>query len=318
MSVKFICVQPRLVYYAWQLEVMINNFLKHGINASDINILVACSLDPSDRTNHPDVIGLFDKLVSKFSDVNFFFYKDTRIAPVYISSVRPNILKQHFAQFPELKNDAIFYHDCDIVFSKKPELDRFLNDDVWYLSDTIGYIGANYIISKGIDVYNNMCNIVGIDPNIPRDQEQNSGGAQYLMKNVTSDFWQKVEDDSEKLYTYFSEDEPRKVAMNPSYHPIQKWTSDMWAVLWNAWYFNNEVKVDKYFDFTWANEPISKWNDNFIFHNAGVVGHGECFYKGEFINTLPYLVKDTFNPDLSSYNYYKEIIDTGKNSCLVS
>lgn len=318
MNVKFICVQPRLVYYAWQLEVMINNFIKLGIDANDINILLACSLDPNDRTNQRDVVDLFDKLVLNFKDVNFFFYKDTRVNPCYISSIRPNILKQHFTQFPELKGDAIFYHDCDIVFSKKPDLSNFIDDDIWYVSDTVGYIGASYILSKGLDVYNKMCNIIGIDVDIPKNQEQNSGGAQYLMKNLTSEFWQKVEGDSEKLYSYFLEDEPRKMAMNPSYHPIQKWTSDMWSVLWNAWFFKNEVKVDKYFDFTWANEPIDNWDKNFIYHNAGVVGPGESFFKGGYVNSLPYSVIDTFNPNLASYNYYKEIIETGKNSCLTN
>jgi hypothetical protein len=315
-NVKFLCVQPRLVYYAWQLEVMINNFLKHGIEKTDIEILIGYSPDNNDLTNHKDVVQLYSRLMAKFNGVKFCFYEDTRINPTYISSIRPNILKQHFAQFPELKNETIFYHDCDIVLSKKPDFTNFLNDKIWYLSNTIDYIGTRYIISKGEDIYEKMCEIVGIDQKIPKLMESNSGGAQYLIKGADFEFWEKVEKDAENLYKYFCEDEPKKVALDAKYHPIQKWTSDMWAVLWNAWYFGHETKVDPYFDFTWATDSIEKWDKNFIFHNAGVVGPGDLFYKGQFINTLPYSIPDTFDKRYSSYNYYKEILETGQTSCL--
>ena len=315
-NVKFMCVQPRLTYYAWQLEVMINNFLKNGIEKADIEIIVAYSPDNNDLTNHQDVVQLYNKLMAKFHGVKFCYYEDTRVNPTYISSIRPNVLKQHFAQFPELKNETIFYHDCDIILSKNPDFTNFLNDKIWYLSNTIDYIGTRYILSKGEDIYEKMCEIVGIDQKIPKLMESSSGGAQYLMKGVDSEFWTKVEKDAESLYKYFCEDEPKKVALDPKYHPIQKWTSDMWAVLWNAWYFGHETKIDPYFDFTWATDSIERWDKNFIFHNAGVVGPGDLFYKGQFINKLPYSEPDTFDKRYSSYNYYKEIIETGKTTCL--
>ena len=36
-NLRYICVQPRILYYAWQVEVMINNFIKHGINPNNID-----------------------------------------------------------------------------------------------------------------------------------------------------------------------------------------------------------------------------------------------------------------------------------------
>ena len=315
---KYICVQPRLVYYAWQLEVMLNSFLKHGVDRNDIHILVAYSPDQNDRTNHQDVVDLYTKLINKFHGVKFLFYKDTRVNPSYISSVRPNILKKHFANFPELEKEVIFYHDCDIVFTKPPDFSKFLNDKIWYMSNTEGYIGSRYIKEKGEDIFQSMCKIVGIDPKIPKIMESNSGGAQYIMKNLTSAFWEKVEMDSESLYKFFLEDEPKKMTENPRYHPIQKWTSDMWAVLWNAWYFEHETKVDKYLTFTWATEMVESWNENLVFHNAGVVNMGDHFYKGVFMNSLPYSLENTFNPKFASYNYFLEIMETAKNSCLLS
>ena len=41
MNLRYICVQPRILYYVWQVEVMINNFLKNGVNPNNIDILVA-------------------------------------------------------------------------------------------------------------------------------------------------------------------------------------------------------------------------------------------------------------------------------------
>ena len=315
---KYICVQPRLVYYSWQLEVMLNNFYKHGINKNDIHVLIAYSPNGKDKTNDEDVKYLFSKLENKF-DIKFYNYEDTRLNPYYIPSVRPNILKQHFLKFPNLENEIFFYHDCDMIFTSKPDFSVFESDKIWYMSDTISYIGSNYIRSKGIDIYNNMCDIIGIDNQIPMMNELNSGGAQYILKGLNFNFWQKVEQDSEKLYSFFTDDEKIKVKNNPNYHPIQKWTSDMWSLLWNAWFFGFETKVDKYLNFTWATDPISKWNDNVIYHNAGaIVSNSELFYKGNFINSLPYFIENTFSKEYSSYNYFLEILETKEKSCLTS
>jgi hypothetical protein len=87
---------------------------------------------------------------------NYFYYEDTRKYPIsYISSIRPNVLKQHFKIFTELSQKEIFYHDCDIVFTKYPD---FLNKELlvnvmnWFVSDTKSYISYSYILSKGEDV----------------------------------------------------------------------------------------------------------------------------------------------------------------------
>jgi hypothetical protein len=313
---KYICVQPRLSYYAWQIEVMLTNFIKNEISPLDIQILIAYSPDQSDKTNHSGVVDLYSRLMRRFPKVSFFYYKDTRITPSYISSIRPNILKQHFSNFPELETTPIFYHDCDMIFTKTPNFESLLSDKVWYMSDTQSYIGYDYIISKGEDVYSKMCEIVGIDSKIPKIMQSNSGGAQYIIKGANSTFWEKVESDSESLYRFFSIYESQVNDVN--YHPIQKWTSDMWALLWNAWYFGFETKIDKYLDFTWATDVIDKWSTNLIYHNAGVISGGDLFYKGDFINKLPYHIDNTFNPVFSSYNYFQEIFNLKNKSCLLN
>ena len=316
-NLRYVCVQPRLLYYAWQVEVMINNFIKHGINPNNIEILVAWN--PNDLTTSVQAnIDAWNKLVSHYSQVRFFFYQDTRKHPIhYISSIRPNILKQHFAAYPELKYDAIFYHDCDIVFTKQPNWNKFLHDRIWYLSNTNSYINSDYILSKGQDVYDKMCEIVGIDPLIPKLINSNSGGAQYILKYIDAEYWEKVEKDSEQLYHQITQLNNQKKTIDPSHHELQIWCADMWAVLWNGWLRGNETKVVSEMDFSWATDPIKRWEETTIFHNAGVVGIGDKFYKGIYQNTLPYNIEDNFDKNYCSSLYFNEIKETAAKSCLI-
>jgi hypothetical protein len=317
-NLRYICVQPRILYYAWQVEVMINNFIKHRINPNNIDILVAWN--PNDDTSKPENVEAWDKLASHYNSVRFFFYQDTRQQPIYyISSVRPNVLKQHFKAHPELESEAIFYHDCDIVFTRKPDFNAFLNDNIWYLSNTNSYINYDYIASKGLDVYNKMCEIVKIDPAIPRLMNSNSGGAQYLMKNVNWVFWEKVERDSEKLFKEITELNNIKKANDANYHELQIWCADMWAVLWNGWLDWHETKVVPEMDFSWATDPSNRWNETLIYHNAGATcGCGGTFYKALYMDLLPYsLNAEKFDKEKNCYNYVLEIIETAQKSCLI-
>jgi hypothetical protein len=315
-NLRYICVQPRLVYYAWQVEVMINNFLKYNINPNNIDILVA--INPNDETSSEAAIDAWDRLMNHYNSVRFFFYKDTRPQPIhYISSVRPNILKQHFAVYPKLKEEAIFYHDCDMVFTKQPNWNNFLYDDIWYLSDTNSYINYNYIISKGQDVYSKMCQIVGINPIIPKLMNPNSGGAQYILKNIDKEYWEKVERDCEQLFFQINQLNSEKKRANPSYHELQIWCADMWAVLWNGWLRGNETKVIPEMNFSWATDHKHRWQETTIFHNAGVTESGRHFYKSNYTHSLPYNVEDTFNEIFCSKLYFNEIKETSKKSCLL-
>ena len=316
-NLRYICVQPRLVYYAWQVEVMINNFIKNGINYEDIDILVACN--PHDNTSSKESIDVWEKLIDHYKDVRFFFYPDTREQPIrYISSIRPNILKQHFQEYPELSKDTIFYHDCDIIFTKPVNFKNFLSDDIWYLSDTNSYINYNYIKSKGEDVYLKMCEIVGIDPVIPKLMNSNSGGAQYILKNIDHTFWEKVEKDCEQLYFQITQLNNIKKQENQSYHELQIWCADMWAVLWNGWLRGNETKVIKEMDFSWATDSEERFNETNIFHNAGVTcSCGGKFYKANYRDSLPYNLDLRIKEGMASYRYYQEIQETAKKSCLI-
>ena len=317
-NLRYICVQPRILYYAWQVEVMINNFIKHGINPNNIDILVAWN--PNDDTSKPENIEAWNKLASHYISVRFFFYQDTREQPIYyISSVRPNILKQHFKAHPQLESEAIFYHDCDVVFSQPPNFNAFLSDDIWYLSNTNSYINYDYIISKGQDIYDKMCEITEMHPIIPGLMNSNSGGAQYIMKNIDWTFWESVEHDSEKLFKEITELNNIKKAADPKYHELQIWCADMWAVLWNGWLEGNETKVVPEMDFSWATDSINRWDETTIYHNAGsTCSCGGLFYKSLYMDSLPYSIEiEKFSKEKNCYNYVLEIKETAQKSCLI-
>ena len=316
-NLRYICAQPRLVYYAWQVEVMINNFIKRGINPNNIDIVVAWN--PNDDTSKPETIEMWNKLSSHYNTVRFFFYQDTREQPIrYISSIRPNVLKQHFKVHPELQYESIFYHDCDIAFTKNPDFSKFLDDDIWYLSDTNSYINYDYIISKGQDVYDKMCEIVKMPKMIPKLMNENSGGAQYILKNIDWKFWDKVELDSEKLYYEITQLNIQKKAADPSHHELQIWCADMWAVLWNGWIKGNETEVVKEMDFCWGTDSINRWEETTIYHNAGVTCTcGGKFYKASYRDSLPYNLSLRTSDDNCSHLYYQEIKEVETKTCLL-
>ena len=309
-NLYYICVQPAIPYYTWQVEVMIRNFIKNGIDPTHIHILASVGSGGVPET--------WKMLRLGYPEVQFFFYEDTRTDRRYPPSIKPHLMGKHLAMFPHLQNSAIFYHDCDMVFTKPVNWDNFLSDDIWYLSDTVAYIGTSYIKSKKFGVYEGMCEIVGLPTSVPEDNQANSGGAQYILKNTNVKYWEKVEKDSNTLYRFFQE-HLNQHKQTDTYYPIQMWTAEMWATLWNAWYFNHTTQVVPDMDFTWPTNPVDTWEAKAIYHNAGVVNTTSgMFYKGMYQNRLPYDIKlEDFDRQKCSYKYVMEILETATNSVLL-
>jgi hypothetical protein len=299
MNLRFVSASPAIKYYSWQVEVLLNNFMEMGINLNQVDI-VCWKKD-----------GIIPEEWQKLANGNparFFFYDDTRETKHYISSIRPNILKQHFTKYPELENEAILYHDCDIVFTKPINWEQFLQDNKWYGSDCRWYIGHDYIISKGEDILDKMCEIVDIDKQLVKDNELNSIGAQYLMKGINAQFWANVEKDCERLFKEITDINNEKKIANPTYHELQIWCSDMWAVLWNGWKLGYESICHPDLEFAWATSTEADWDRLNIFHNAGVTdAAGGLFYKALYMNELPYNKNLQIKENTASKKYYEII-----------
>lgn len=320
--ITLICVQPCQLYYAWQIEVMLTNFEKLELHKEfNIQCLFAFNKN-NEQDNWKENVQLIQLVEEKFKGVSeFYYYQDTRKTPIsYISSIRPNILKQHFAQYKYLQNDSVFYHDCDIVFTQFPNFLKRLTqvDNNWYVSDTKSYIGYDYIKSKGDDVLDKMCEIIGINKELVERKQYQSGGAQYLMKGVDSQFFNKMEEDCERLYKEINILNTEKKIIDPNYHELQIWAADMWALLWGAWMRGYHTNIIPELDFCWATDHIDNWDKKYIFHNAGVVNEESgLFYKGNYTNKLPYNVNLKILENIASKKYYEIIQSVEKNSCLL-
>jgi hypothetical protein len=309
---KWISSQPATLYYAWQVDVYLNNFIKMGVNPSDIYVILVYK----DFNSIPKEIL---KLTEGYKDVNFFLCEDTRSCASYIPSIYFNGVKQLFKEFPELESQSIMFHDSDTILLKPWDANELLEGDTWYFSDTNSYISYDYIMQKGVDVYKGMLDIVGLDENIPIQNRNHSGGAQHLIKNSTYEFWNKVEQDSINLYKYFQDIEPFYYKRHESDYPIQKWTAGMWSLLWNGWLFENEIKISDKMSFCWADNPISKSTDSQFMHNAGILNSdSRLFFKGDYINQLPYGVNLDIDDEKCSYLYWNWIKDTEQNTTITN
>jgi hypothetical protein len=294
---KYICAQPGTSYYAWQIEIMLMNFKEMGIPLQDVHIVCAM--------HDQNALHLYHQISNQYPEAVIEFYPDTRRTKHYPSSIRPNILKQHF--FKHKLNEPFFYHDCDMIFTKKVDFTPFLNDDICYGSDTRFYIGHDYIKSKGYGILEMMASLTGIDVETIKENELNCIGAQYLIKGVDFRFWDEVEKICESLFLEITLENNRIKADNPNYHELQIWTADMWAVLWNLWKWGKQTKVDDYFDFAWATSTIEDWDRLNIFHNAGITetGHG-FFYKGDYMHNP--LNKELQIREKSAQKHYYEYV----------
>lgn len=307
--VRLICAQPANLYYAWQVEVMLNNFKEMGVNLNYVDIVCY-------KQDNVVPVG-WEKLAAHYP-ARFFFYNDARKTKGYVSSIRPNILKQHFARNPELKNQTILYHDCDIIFTKMVSFSQFDLDEVWYGSNTNSYISYDYILSKGQDVFDKMVEIVDIDPQLVIDNNANSIGAQYILKGVDYDFWDKVERDSENLYTQISQLNTAKKIDNPEYHELQIWCADMWAVLWNGWKLGKRTSIHEDLEFSWATSSDIDYDKYNIMHNAGVTAdQTDLFYKAKYMNSLPYGLDLQIRQNSASAKYYEWVQQVESKSVLL-
>jgi hypothetical protein len=293
MKPILITCQPTDTYFVWQNQMFIESCLEQGFEEEQIHILLYNPIGRPDNAN-------WDKLKEYYPKLNIFVYQDKGVQQylgTYIPILRPHILKQHFEAFPELQDRTIIYTDCDILWLKSLNINHLLNDDVNYVSDANSYLNHTYFESKykdvlpekleearSIDFLKGVCDIIGIDKQVVIDNNSNTGGVQYILKDIDSAFWQKVETDVLKIRMYLQQ--MNREFFKDENSGIQSWCADLWAVQFNLWFFKKESRVAKELEFAWATDPIIKIDTYPILHNAGITGtemNGyPCFYKGKY------------------------------------
>ena len=329
-ELKIICAQPDDDYYIWQVHLWLESLREIGYSDKAIS----CVFTPNFREFNIK----WKELEALFPEVEFFYYKDTdkisNLLGMYIPLLRPYILMKYWEKFPEMNEKAVFYCDCDILFTNKFDIRPFIEDEVCYLSNTNSYISASYFDSKikdvlpdkleeykQRDILQETCQLVGVTREIAEKHEKHSGGAQYLLKDIDAQFWSKVITDCIKI-RYFLQ-QVNKEFFESENKGFQSWCADMWAVLWNLWLKGKETKVVKEMDFAWASDNISKLEERGILHNAGIIGplQGDIpvFYKGQYHQGKspfhdPYLeiiLNNEKSKTLCSYYYTEQLVKLG-------
>lgn len=288
-DILFVTAQPDVPYFHWQSKLYIHNFIENGIDASKIHVIFSL-VNENDKPSE-------GALEIKKMGVNVHFYRDERKIKTYIPSIKPFLVHKWIEEDPT-RGKLFFLHDADIIFRELPKFSKLLNDDIIYVSDTVGYIGYNYIVdcckryelqhpsSEKNQLLQEMTNVVGIDIETVKKNQENSGGGQYLIKNTDNQIWKKISEDSSVMYHQML-DYQKRFPINPG--QIQFWTAEMWSLLWNLWVDNKDIRISKELDFSWATDNLEVYEKNKILHMAGVTDNLKTtkFYKGDFINQNP-------------------------------
>jgi hypothetical protein len=315
-NILFVSAQPDVPYFIWQIKLYVHNFIEKGINPNKIHVvlgLVQGNTKPSKQSEQLKELG-----------VNVHYFVDERVKKHYIPSIKPFLISKWIQSNPEF-GKLFFLHDADIIFRDLPNFEELLNDDTCYLSDTIGYIGYEYIMDccrryeqkhpnteKG-QLISEMSEVIGVDVDTIKTNQKNSGGGQYLIKNSNCELWDKIYKDSIKLYDQMLNYQKR-FPISPG--QIQFWTAEMWALLWNLWMYGFETKITDEISFSWATDDIKKYEQHPILHMAGVTDNLKTtkFYKGDYINIDPILKMrenpnhfDYINKDSSTIKYMENM-----------
>ena len=292
-QLKFICAQPDDTYYTWQVHLWVESLRKIG--HSDKAIVLLFTPDFRDQSVK------WGKIIELYPEAEFVFYKDvdrvSSLLGIYIPILRPYCLMRYFRDNPTMKENAVFYCDSDVIFTENFDVSQYINDDINYLSDTNSYINASYFDSKERDVLPDkleeyrtrdvlaeLTSLVGITREIAEANNDHSGGAQYFLKNIDSEFWKKVMNDCILIRVYLQN--INKEFFKNEDKGFQSWCADMWAVLWNIWLREQETKNIPELEFCWSSDPIEKLDRTTLLHNAGITGQTSmgypAFYKGAY------------------------------------
>ena len=157
-------------------------------------------------------------------------------------------------------------------------------------------------------LFQEMADIIGIDVDLIKQNQENSGGGQYLIKNTDPLLWAKIYDDCTPLYHQML-DYQKRFPISPG--EIQFWTAEMWSLLWNLWLHGIETRITPELDFSWATDSIKIYEDKPILHMAGVTDNQkkDKFYKGDFINSNPL---DKLKENINFFDYVSSQSSTKK------
>ena len=305
----FLSAQPDDYYFLWQLQLQLFNFSRMGIEKENIHVLIGYE-------KKRGLALYFEDFIKTNNQANFYCYSDERTSKLYLSSLRPHLITKHYKANKWLEKETIFYHDSDIIFNRLPNMKKLLAGDIWYASNTRNYTGIEYIKNvSGENTFHEMCSLIGVDSQLIAGNDIHAGGAQYVLKNVSILFWEKLESDCEKIFAFLLY-KRNSLGYGAPEESIQIWCTDMWCLWWNALLFGKKVATHKELNFSWVYSLTQSHDSNSIIHYTGN-GSGKnkkLFCKNNYSNCSPF--NDDFrgiDKNTSSYELVEEIIRYKRN-----
>jgi len=142
-DVKFICCQPDDNYYTWQVHMWLESLRNLNLSHKAIVLIFV----PNFREQNKN----WQKIINLYPEAEFYFQKDedniNNLISLYIPIIRPYTLYKYFEKNSQLKNNAIFYCDSDILFTDKFNDTSVLN--------TLNQNSNNKEVEKTLDYINN-------------------------------------------------------------------------------------------------------------------------------------------------------------------
>lgn len=283
---------PDELYFHWQLQVQILNFREYDLE-KDMVVLVGL------RKGRKPSEGI--KGIEKWFKGKIYYYEDTRTSKVYIPSIRPHLIKKYLKDHP---TKVFFYHDQDIIFLKEPKLHEVEEDNFNYVAGQAkGYVYSRYLKSfhKG-ELFKKMCSLANIDPALVEANDENAGGAQYIIRGTDWRWWDEAEREMEEMYKFLLEftEEDKK---NGIYH-IQIWATDLYSLFFKLLKSNFPVRNLKAIDFLWPYDKLERYEKEgiAIMHNAGISSENKNYDQTnspKFFDKGAYRSKSPFNDDFS-------------------
>lgn len=314
---RFIACQPATIKMYWQCATLAYNLTSLGVDPKDIYLIFSLGVD-TDPNYMPEAPA---RLAEDYG-VSVYTFQDERpsIAKAYIPSIKPYLMWRFFDEHPEARPHEYLYQDSDVVYRDLPNFDYTpLNSNHWYGSDTDSYTGIDYITSKGPDMLQGVCDILGVDYQRALSLKGKSVGAQLLLYNPEPKTFKQAYEGSYKLYHYFKHREASDRAYyrqhgNPDEYPIQAWCASMYAE-WLCFACSGiDFVASKELDFAWATDSMKRLQEVHIYHDAGVSeGDKTHFFKGDYNDSLPFKRDFSWVDPQSASHFYTNLLNKVQN-----
>lgn len=285
---KIILAQIAIPRFKWELEVLLANIRQF----TDLEVVLLFS------ENNFTVPAYFDE----FERCSVFVYKDDRHNKDYIPSIKPYLFYKYLSENKDREQETYFYLDSDIIFREWIDFATLpINKNTVVGSDCDSYLGYNYVskCQNGETIFEEMSKIC--EAPISQMKKTKGIGAHVIVSNPKASFWEKVYLDSISIHKYFE-----TIDSN-----IQKWTAEMWAQLWGWVREGFNIIPSQELNFCLPTDPIEKFEDVKILHNAGILPEQsfEYFYKGKYLEYSPYNSDfSNIRKDKATYKYVEAIL----------